>query len=165
MLFTFEKREDLEKIEELASLQNQVEELRLQDKLGEKFCHEDMKNLYEPLSDTIKNTSETLTKTLMETSIKNKKRPENLDDKFSEISKDRGIITSYFSSLLSEITYPEHASQFKLVKCPSSSKVNDILLNKTIPVTLYNNLLIFCDTDKKNRSKSRSFKYYNYLKK
>ena len=61
---------------------------------------------------------------------------------------DRGIIESYLLSPLSKITKPEHTSQFKLVKDPSSNRVNDLLMNKTIPVTLCNNLLTFRDTDK-----------------
>ena len=42
MLFAF-NREDLENLEELASLENQVEEVRLQDKLGTQSFHEKRK--------------------------------------------------------------------------------------------------------------------------
>ena len=31
----------------------------------------------------------------------------------------------------------------------NSNRVNDLLINKTIPVTFYNNLLTFRDTEKK----------------
>ena len=51
-------------------------------------------------------------------------------------------------SPLSKITNPEHTSQFKLIKDPNSNRVNDLLINKTIPITLYNNLLTFRDTNK-----------------
>ena len=51
--------------------------------------------------------------------------------------------------LLSKITNPEHTSQFKLVRDASTNRVNGLLINKTIPVTFYNNLLRFRDTDKK----------------
>ena len=64
--------------------------------------------------------------------------------------KDRGILATFLVSLLSEISNRENSSQFKLVKDPSSVKVADLLINKTIPVTLYNNLLTFRDTDKKS---------------
>ena len=64
MLYSSKNIEDLEKLEELASLQNQVKTGRLQDKLGEQNFHEVMKKLYEPLTDTIKNTSEKLKKLL-----------------------------------------------------------------------------------------------------
>ena len=62
MLYSIKNREDLEKLNELASLQNQVKTVRLQDKLGKQKFHEDLKKLYEPLTDTIKNVSEKLTK-------------------------------------------------------------------------------------------------------
>ena len=40
------RREDLEKVEELASSINQVEEVRLQDKLGEQNFQENVKKWY-----------------------------------------------------------------------------------------------------------------------
>ena len=52
-------------------------------------------------------------------------------------------------SLLSKFTTREHTSQFKLVKDPNSKRVNSLLINETIPVTLYDNLLTFRVTDKK----------------
>ena len=52
-------------------------------------------------------------------------------------------------SPLSRITNPESSSQFKLVKDPSSNRVNDLKINKTIPITLYGNMLTFRDTNKK----------------
>ena len=61
---------------------------------------------------------------------------------------DRGILASYLMSPLSKITNPENSSQFKLVKDSSSNRVNDLKINKTIPITLYNNMLTFRDTGK-----------------
>ena len=52
-------------------------------------------------------------------------------------------------SLLSKVINLDHTSQLKLLKDPNSNKVNDLLINKTKPVTLYNNLLTFRDTDEK----------------
>ena len=43
MLFPIEDREDLEKLNELVSLQDQVKVVRLQDKLGKQNFQEDMK--------------------------------------------------------------------------------------------------------------------------
>ena len=51
-------------------------------------------------------------------------------------------------SPLSKNTNPENASQFKLVKDSNSNRVIDLKINKTIPITLYNNLLTFRDTNK-----------------
>ena len=66
MLFPIKDREDLQKLNELISLENQVQEVRLQDKLGEQNYHEDAKKLFKPMTDEIKITSETITKTLTE---------------------------------------------------------------------------------------------------
>ena len=84
----------------------------------------------------------------METSNNNNKALENLNNKLLEILNDRGILASYSMSRLSIITNPEDTSQFKLVKDSSSNRVNDLKINKTIPITLSNNLLTFCDTGK-----------------
>ena len=59
---------------------------------------------------------------------------------------DRGILASYLMSPLSEITNPENTTQFKLVKDSNSNRVNDLKINKAIPITLYNNMLTFRDT-------------------
>ena len=61
---------------------------------------------------------------------------------------DRGILASHLMSPLSEITNPEISSQYILVKDSSSNRVIDLKINKTIPITLYNNLLTFRDTGK-----------------
>ena len=61
---------------------------------------------------------------------------------------DRGILASYLLSLLPKITNLEHTSQIKLVKDPYSNRINDLLIIKTIAVTLYNNILTLRDTDK-----------------
>ena len=44
MLFPVKDREDLKKLNELVLLQDQVNEVRLQDKLGEQNYHEDAIN-------------------------------------------------------------------------------------------------------------------------
>ena len=103
MLYPIKNREDFEKLKELATLQNQVKAVKLQDKLGKQNFHEGMKKLYEPLTDTIKDVFENITKTISETSIKNNPAIENLNTKLLEIMNDRGIIASYLLSPLSKI--------------------------------------------------------------
>ena len=61
---------------------------------------------------------------------------------------DRGILATYLMSPLSRITNPDNVIQFRLVKDSSSNRVNDLKRNKTIPITLYGNMLTFRDTNK-----------------
>ena len=88
MLYSFKNREDLEILNELVSLQNQVNEVRLQDELGSQNYHSDSIKFYEPLADTFKENSRDITKTIAETSIKNNIASENLNEKVLELMND-----------------------------------------------------------------------------
>ena len=57
MLYSIKNVEDLQKLNEAISLQKQVQEIRLKDKLGKQNFHEDMTKVFEPLTDTLKKTS------------------------------------------------------------------------------------------------------------
>ena len=92
MLYSIKNREDLEKSEDLVSLENQVKVVRLQEKLGKLIFHEDMEKIFEPVTKSLKDVSEEVTKTLMENSIKNNKETEKLKGKLLEILNDRGIL-------------------------------------------------------------------------
>ena len=148
MLYSIKDREDLENLNELTSLQDQLEAIRLQDKLGKQNFHENMKKVFEPVTKSLENTSEKLTKAITESSKENNLALENLNNKLLEIMNDRGILASYLMSPLSKITNPENSTQFKLVKDPNSNRVNDLLLKNKTPITLYNNILSFRDTIK-----------------
>ena len=82
MLYSIKDREDLENLEELVSLEDQVKVVRLQDKLGKQKFHEDMKKTFEPVTKSIENTSQNITKTIAETSLKNNQVIENLNKTF-----------------------------------------------------------------------------------
>ena len=148
MLYSIKDREDLEKLEDLVSLQNQVKFVKLQDKLGEQTFHEDMKKVFEPVSKSLENTSEKLTNAITDSSIKNNQAIENINNKLLEIMNDRGILATYLMSPLSKITNPENKSQFRLEKDHNSNRVNDLLMKNKIPITLYGNMLTFRDTNK-----------------
>ena len=62
MLYSIINRKDLEKLQELVSLESQVKAVRLQDKLGEQNFHEDMKKVPEPVTKSNKKVSEEVTK-------------------------------------------------------------------------------------------------------
>ena len=148
MLFPIKDREDLERKNELAKLQNEVKAVKLQDKLGQQNFHEDMKKVFEPVTKSLESTSQDITKTITETSIKNNQAKENLNNKILEIMNDRGILTTYLISPLSKITHSENTSQFKLVKYSSSNRVNDLKIQNSIPITLCGIMLTFRDTNK-----------------
>ena len=148
MLYSIKDREDLENLEELVSLQDQVKVVKLQDKLGKQNFHEDMKKVFEPVTKAFKNTSQDITKTITETSVKNNQAIENINNKLLEIMNDRGILASYLMTPLSKITNPENTSQFKLVQDHNSNRVNDLLMKNKIPITFNGNILTFRDTGK-----------------
>ena len=58
-----------------------------------------------------------------------------------------GTIASYLLSPPSKFSSPERNSHFNLVRDPQLNGVNDLLIIKTIPVTLYEILQTFRDTD------------------
>ena len=87
-------------MKELAFLQNHVEELRLQGKLGKQNFHENIKKLCEPLTDTSKDTSLDITKIITETSTINKKALEELNENVLELMNDKGMIVPYLASSL-----------------------------------------------------------------
>ena len=137
-----------EGLEEQASSQSQVKAVRLQDKLGKQNFHEDMKKVFEPGTTSLENTSQDITNSITETSIKNNQALEKLNNKLLKIMNDRGILTSYLMSVLSKITNPENATQFKLVNDGNSKRVNDLKINKSILNTLYDNMVTFRDTSR-----------------
>ena len=157
MLYSLKDREDLESsdldkiqenLEELVSLQDQLKTVRLQDKLGKQNFHEDMKKVFEPVTKSLENTSENLSKTITETSIKNNQTIENLNEKILELMNDKGLIAPYLASSLVEAFKTDNKSQFRLRKDHSSTKMNDFLINGGIPVTLVSKMLIFRDSNK-----------------
>ena len=150
--------EEIEKSNELVSLEYHVTELSSKKFWVNKTFTRILKKVFEPATDTIQNTSEDLTKTITLTSKKNNKTVENLIDKLLKIVNDRGILASYLASPLYKINKPEYTSQFKLVKDPSSNRVNGLWIDKTIPVTLHKNLLTYRDTDKKTKKQRNLLK-------
>ena len=110
MLYAIKNRDDLENLNELISLQRQIEAIRLKDKLGKRNFQDDMKKVYETGTKSIQDVSEEVTKDMTETSIKNNKALENLNHKFLELMKNRGLLAPYLLSPLSKINNPEHIS-------------------------------------------------------
>ena len=148
MKFPIKDREDLQNLNELVSLQNQVNEVRLQDRLGEQNYREDSKKLFKPMTDVIKSTSENIAKTLTENSVNNNKAIDNLKEKVLELMDEKGMIASYLASSLVEVFKKVNKSQFRLRKDPNSTKLNDFLIHGSIPVTIFSNMITFRDSKK-----------------
>ena len=128
-MYSIKNVEELENLNESVSLQNQVNEVRLQDKSGKQNFQENMTKLYAPFFDTIKNTSEDITKSITETSIKINKALKHSNEKVLELINDKGMIAPYLASSLVILLKPEYKSQFKIIKDHSSNETNDFLIN------------------------------------
>ena len=151
MLYPINNREDLQKLNDAVLLQNQVQEVRLQNKLGDQNYHEDINKFFKPMTDELKNTSEKITRTLTENSIINNKAIEKLNEKILELMNEQGMIASYLVSSLVEVFKKDNKSQFRLRKDPNSTKLNDFLIHGTIPVTIFSNMIVFRDSNKSFR--------------
>ena len=141
-MFAIKNRESLKNLGELVSFKNQLEKFRLQDMLGKKNFHENIEKVFEPVADIIKNTSENLTKTITETSIKNNKAIKKLNENVLELMNDKGMIPPYLASSLVNVFKPENKSLFKLIKDHNSIRMNGSLINGGKLITLYSNILI-----------------------
>ena len=148
MMFPIRNVEGLQKLNEAVSLQTQVQEVRIKDKLGKQNFHENMEKVFEPITQSIEKTSENITKSLTETSINNNKAIEKLNEKILELMDEKGLIAPYLTSSLVNVFKPENKSQFRLKNDLNSTKMNDFLRNDGIPVTLLNNMIIFRDSNK-----------------
>ena len=116
MLYLIINVEDLQKLNELVSLENQVKFVRLQDKRCERNYHHDRNKLLEPMTDAIENTSQGITKAITETSIKDNKVLEDLNEKSLGLMNDKGMIAHTLASSVVNHFKPENKSQFKLKK-------------------------------------------------
>ena len=147
MLYPIEDREDLQKLNDLFLLKNQVQEVRLQDKLSEQKYHEHAKKLIKPMTDAFKDTSDNLTKTITEKSINNNKAIENINVRILEMINDKAWIAPYLVASLVSLFKPENKSQFRFKKYLNSSKMNGFLINEGIPLTLFSNMITFRDSN------------------
>ena len=71
------------------------------------------------------------------------------NQKLLESRENRGIKSQNSLTVLSKALKPEKKRQFKLIEDPQPNRFNDLLIRKTILVTLFEILSIFRDTDRK----------------
>ena len=84
----------MKKLNELVSLQIQLNALGFQNELGKQNFHEDDKKVFEPGTVSIKIVSEDVTKTTKETSKGNDKALASLNNKHLDLLIDRGVLGS-----------------------------------------------------------------------
>ena len=151
MMFPIRNVEDLQNSNQAVPLQNQVKVVRLRDKLGKQKFHEDLKEVFEPITKSLEKTSQNITKTITETSNKNNKAISDLNEKVLEIMDEKRLIAPYLASSLVNLFKPENKSQFRLRKDTNSTKMNDFLIHGNIPITLFSNMITFRDNNKSFR--------------
>ena len=64
---------------------------------------------------------------------------------------DKGVIAPYLAICLVNLFEPENKSQFGLRIDHKSTKMNDFLIHRKIPVTLFSNMITFRDSNKSFR--------------
>ena len=57
--------------------------------------------------------------------------------------QDNGMMAPYLASSLVTLFKPLNTSHFKILKVPNIISIDDFLLNTSIPVTLFSNMLFF----------------------
>ena len=70
---------------------------------------------------------------------------------FFELMNDKGMIAPYLASSLVNLFKPENKSQFRLRKDVNSTKIDDFLIHKNIPVSLHSNMITVRDNNKSFR--------------
>ena len=71
MLYSITNTDDWEDLNQLASLQNQVIDLRLQDNLGKQNFHDEVKNVFQPVTKTSNETAIAITESIRDTKKNN----------------------------------------------------------------------------------------------
>ena len=90
-----------------------------------------MKKVFEPMTDVIKNTSQDLTKTITESSIKDNKTISDLNEKVLKLLNNNVMMAPYLSSSLVNLVNPENKNQFKLIKDPKSIGMKSFMTTMT----------------------------------
>ena len=70
-------------------------------------------------------------------SIRNNKAPEDLNQKVSDLMHDKGLIDLYLTSSLVNLFTSENKCQYILLRDPNSTRMNDFMMDRIIPVTIY----------------------------
>ena len=83
------------------------------------------------MTDVIKKTSQDLTKTITEASIKNNQTISDLNEKVLKLLIDSFMMSPYLSSSLVNLVNLENKNQFKLIKDPNSIGMKSFMTTMT----------------------------------
>ena len=84
---------------------------------------------------------------MTETHVINNKASGKRNWKVLELVNDEGLIAPYLASFSVVVFKPENKSQLNILKDPKSIRVNGFLINTSISVSLFSNMLVFRDTN------------------
>ena len=93
------------------------------------------KKVIEPVTNTIKNTSEDLAKTMILTAYDKNQAILGSNEKICELLNDKGMIAPCLASFLAYLFKHENKSDFKPLKDPNSIRMKDFLIKTSKPVT------------------------------
>ena len=126
----------MENFNELISLNKQVKAVRLQDKRVKQIFDQDLKKVFEPMTDIVKNVSNDITKSVTENFIQNNNILVNLNEKVSELMNDKSMTAPYLASSLVIFLKIGNKTLYKVIKDYNSIRMKDFLINGGITVTL-----------------------------
>ena len=86
-----------------------------EDKPGEENYQQDRKNLFEPMTDAVKNTSHDILEKITVTFFKNNKILEILNGKKIDLLNDKCMIAPFSASSLVKLLKPENKNQIRFI--------------------------------------------------
>ena len=137
------KQRDSDSLDELASLENQVKNLRLQNELGKQKLHLDIEKVFEPATNAFEEAANETTKEISKAVRDTTKAIElkrevirSLTDECLKFLNDQGVMSSYLGRSSANPFKPKKFNlDYLMILLQKQWRI--FLLNTNIPVTLY----------------------------
>ena len=131
MICLTKDKDDLKDLEELVDLQSKVKKVRLVEKLGKQGFHYDTKDVLEPTTKAVIDTSQKL----LEETKSTTKAIEELDESnihlnALELMVKNGVFHSSLIRPIAKLLVPTIDSQFRFFDDPDSNNWNDYTMNR-----------------------------------
>ena len=148
MIYSIRNKDEIEDLNELEDLKSKVKQVRLVENLDKQGFHNDIKQLYEPITKAVTDINQNL---FEETKSKTK-AIEELDDlsvhlKTFQLMNKNGVIDSSFIRPISKFLVPESKSHFRLKDDTDSDDWNDYTMRGE-KFTIYDDKLVFKNSGK-----------------